>query len=151
MGRRWLSAKRQETARHLAQWKVTDQSPWNDRTLDRSAVRFELLVSQRRLPAWSARSYGGLTFKYDDPNTLLIGGAAGSPVGHIYQIAVTRDGNGHITGFSGSATLYPGPNSTIGQYNDAGLAFGPANVLFVNAILPMSLNRARLVAWRLIR
>ncbi len=36
--------------------------------------------------------YGGLTFKYDDPNTLLIGGAAGSPVGHIYQIAVTRDG-----------------------------------------------------------
>ena len=46
--------------------------------------------------------YGGLTFKYDDPNTLLIGGAAGSPVGHIYQIAVTRDGNGHITGFSGT-------------------------------------------------
>ena len=75
--------------------------------------------------------YGGLTFKYDDPNTLLIGGATGSQVGHIYQIGVIRDGNGHITGFSGSATLYPGPNSTIGQYNDAGLAFGPANVLFV--------------------
>ena len=75
--------------------------------------------------------YGGLTFKYDDPNTLLIGGAAGSPVGHIYQIAVTRDGNGHITGFSGNATLYPGPQSTIGQYNDAGLVFGPTNVLFV--------------------
>ena len=75
--------------------------------------------------------YGGLTFKYDDPNTLLIGGAAGSPVGRIYQIAVTRDGNGHITGFSGIATLYPGAESTIGQYNDAGLAFGPANVLFV--------------------
>ena len=75
--------------------------------------------------------YGGLTFKYDDPNTLLIGGAAGSPVGRIYQIAVTRDGGGHITGFSGSATLYPGAQSTIGQYNDAGLAFGPDNVLFV--------------------
>ena len=59
--------------------------------------------------------YGGLTFKYDDPNTLLIGGAAGSPVGHIYQIAVTRDGNGHITGFSGIATLYPAAGSTIGQ------------------------------------
>ena len=55
--------------------------------------------------------YGGLTFKYDDPNTLLIAGAAGSQVGHIYQIAVTRDGNGHITGFSGTATLYPGPKS----------------------------------------
>src|SRR5262245_6032337 len=67
--------------------------------------------------------YGGLTFKYDDPNTLLIGGAAGSPAGHIYQIGVARDGNGHITGFSGSATLYPGPQSTIGLYNDAGLVF----------------------------
>ena len=75
--------------------------------------------------------YGGLTFKYDDPNTLLIAGAAGSQVGRIYQIAVTRDGNGHITGFSGIATLYPGAGSTIGQFNDAGLAFGPANVLFV--------------------
>jgi len=75
--------------------------------------------------------YGGLTFKYDDPNTLLIGGAAGSPAGHIYQIAVTRDGNGHIVGFNGSATLYPGTGSTIGLYNDAGLVFGPNNVLFV--------------------
>ena len=69
--------------------------------------------------------YGGLTFKYDDPNTLLIAGAAGSQVGRIYQIAVTRDGNGHITGFSGTATLYPGAGSTIGQFNDAGLVFGP--------------------------
>src|SRR6266403_3860647 len=40
-------------------------------------------------------------------------------------------GGGHITGFSGSATFYPGAQSTIGQYNDAGLAFGPNNVLFV--------------------
>ena len=87
--------------------------------------------------------YGGLTFKYDDPNTLLIGGAAGSPVGHIYQIAVTRDGTGHITGFSGSATLYPGPNSTIGQYNDAGLAFGPANVLFVRRYPANELEQSR--------
>jgi len=70
--------------------------------------------------------YGGLTFKYDDPNTLLIAGAAGSQVGRIYQIAVTRDGTGHITGFSGIATLYPGAGSTIGQFNDAGLAFGLA-------------------------
>ena len=69
--------------------------------------------------------------KYDDPNTLLIAGATGSPVDHIYQIAVTRDGNGHITGFSGIATLYPDAGSTIRKFNDAGLAFGPANVLFV--------------------
>jgi len=75
--------------------------------------------------------FGGLTFKYDDPNTLLIAGAAGSQVGRIYQIAVNRDANGHIVGFNGIATLYPGAGSTIGQFNDAGLAFGPANVLFV--------------------
>jgi len=75
--------------------------------------------------------YGGITFKYDDPNTLLIDGAADSPVGHIYQVAVTRDGNGHVSGFVGNATLYPGVGSTIGLYNDAGLAFGPDNVLFV--------------------
>src|SRR5262245_11955484 len=88
-------------------------------------------VLSLRSPPQALTYYGGLTFKYDDPNTLLIGGAAGSPAGHIYQIAVTRDGNGHITGFSGNATLYPGAQSTIGIYNDAGLAFGPDNVLFV--------------------
>src|SRR6476620_745313 len=85
--------------------------------------------------------YGGLTFKYDDPNTLLIAGAAGSQVGRIYQIAVTRDGNGHITGFSGTATLYPAAGSTIGQYNDAGLAFGAANVLFVTRYLTTHLGQ----------
>jgi hypothetical protein len=76
-------------------------------------------------------AYGGLTFKYNDPDTLLIGGAANSQVGRIYQIAVTRGSNGHITGFSGTATLYPNAGSTIGQYNDGGVVFGPDNVLFV--------------------
>ena len=75
-------------------------------------------------------SYGGLTFKYDDPDTILIGGAANTSIGHIYKIAVARDPNGHITGFSGNATLYPGTGSKIGQYNDGGLAFGPGHVLF---------------------
>src|SRR5262245_14477961 len=75
--------------------------------------------------------YGGLTFKYDDPNTLLIAGAAGSGVGRIYQIAVNRDANGHIIGFNGIATPYPGAGSTIRQFNVAGLSFVPVNVLFV--------------------
>ena len=74
--------------------------------------------------------YGGLTFKYDDPNTLLIGGGAGSASGRIYQIPVTRDVNGQITGFSGVATVYPSAESTIGQYNTS-VVFGPDNVLFV--------------------
>ncbi len=76
-------------------------------------------------------SYGGLTFKYNDPNTLLIGGEAASSTGRIYEIGVIRDANGHITGFSGTAQLYPDSSSRIGQYNDGGVAFGPENVLFV--------------------
>lgn len=76
-------------------------------------------------------AYGGLTFKYDDPNTVLIGGGANDSTGRIYQIAVTRDVNRHITGFSGTTTIYPRSTSRIGQYNDGGVAFGPGNVLFV--------------------
>ncbi len=75
--------------------------------------------------------WGALTLKYNDPNTLLIGGAANTANGRIYQIAVTRDANHHITGFSGGATVYPAPNSTIDQYNDGGVVFGPENLLFV--------------------
>ena len=75
--------------------------------------------------------YGGLTFKYDDPNTLLIGGAANSSAGRIYQVGVIRDANMHITGFSGTASVYPIPQAAIGQFNDGGVAFGPQNVLFV--------------------
>jgi len=76
-------------------------------------------------------SYGGLTLKFDDPNTLLIGGNANTSDGRIYQIAVIRDKDMHITGFSGEATLYPTPDSTIGQFVDGGVVFGPADVLFV--------------------
>src|SRR5215470_2327715 len=75
--------------------------------------------------------YGGLTFKYDDPNTLLIGGAANSSAGRIYQVGVIRDANMHITGFSGTARVYPIAQAAIGQFNDGGVAFGPQNVLFV--------------------
>jgi len=74
--------------------------------------------------------YGGLTFKYDDPNTLLVAGGAGGPDGRVYQITVNRDGNGHIVGYSGIATLYPSAESTIGRYNTS-VTFGPDNVLFV--------------------
>src|SRR5438477_2479214 len=75
--------------------------------------------------------FGGLTFKYNDTNTLLIGGGANDSTGRIYQIGVIRGPGGHITGFSNPATLYPTSSSRIGQYNDAGVAFGPENVLFV--------------------
>jgi hypothetical protein len=74
--------------------------------------------------------YGGLTFI--DNNTILIGGNANTQAGHLYTIGVTRDVNGHIVGFSGQATLFGGPNSTIGAFNDGGVVFGPGGVLFAS-------------------
>lgn len=82
-------------------------------------------------------AYGGLTLKFDDTNTLLIGGAGNSAAGSIYSIGVVRDANNHITGFSGAATLF----ATAPQI-DGGLAYGPGNVLFAtgypnNAIMQL--------------
>lgn len=75
--------------------------------------------------------YGGLTFAGD--NTLLIGGNANDEPGRIYSVGVTRDATTHrITGFSGSAELYRGAGSLIGEYNDGGVVFGPGGVLFTS-------------------
>jgi hypothetical protein len=61
-----------------------------------------------------------------DPNTLLIGGFANTASGAIYSIDLVRDSEGHITGFSGSASLY-----AEGEYNDGGVQYGPGGVLFL--------------------
>jgi hypothetical protein len=87
--------------------------------------------------------WGALTLKYDDPNTLLIGGNANTANGRIYQIALTRDANNHINGFSGGVTVYPTPNATIGQYNDGGIVFGPENVLFVTRFPSNELEQSK--------
>ena len=87
--------------------------------------------------------WGGLTLKYDDPNMLLIGGNANTGNGRIYQIAVTRDANNHINGFSGGPTVYPTPNATIGQFNDGGVVFGPENVLFVTRFPSNELEQSK--------
>ena len=87
--------------------------------------------------------WGALTLKYDDPNTLLIGGNANTANGRIYQIPLTRDANNHITGFSGGTTVYPTPNATIGQYNDGGVVFGPENVLFATRFPSNELEQSK--------
>ncbi len=73
-------------------------------------------------------NYGGLTFL--DDNTILIGGAANGASGRLYTIAVERDALGAISGFAGTAQLYGGPDSAIGDYNDGGVVFGQGGVLF---------------------
>ncbi|HZR79597.1 MAG TPA: myxococcus cysteine-rich repeat containing protein [Candidatus Binatia bacterium] len=71
--------------------------------------------------------YGGLTIKFDDPDTLLLGGGANSAVGKLYAVPLVRDQSGHITGFAGTAAAYaPAPGI------DGGLVYGPSNVLFVS-------------------
>jgi len=67
--------------------------------------------------------YGGIAF--ENPSTLLIGGFANNSSGEIYAIGVTRGVGGHITGFSGTATIL-----SDGAYNDGGLQYGPGGVLF---------------------
>ena len=69
--------------------------------------------------------YGGLTFLSGDPNTMLLGTHANYGDAAIDQVGVTRDGSGHITGFSGSASqVATAPNI------DSGLEYGPGGVLF---------------------
>ncbi|HWA83499.1 MAG TPA: PEP-CTERM sorting domain-containing protein [Fimbriimonadaceae bacterium] len=70
-------------------------------------------------------NYGGLTLVYNDPNTLLIGGAANGASGALYSVSVVRDGDGHITGFNGSAQQF-----ATAPYNDGGVVYGQDNVLF---------------------
>ena len=71
-------------------------------------------------------NYGGLTFKFGDPDTLLIGGAANGGGGAVYSIGVARDpGTGSISGFSGPAVLLANT-----PFIDGGLAYGPDEILF---------------------
>ena len=78
-------------------------------------------------PAGVPPLLGGLTFLAGDLNTLLIGGEANGAGGAIYRLALTRDMNGHITGF-GPATLF-----STAPFIDGGLSYGPGGVLFYTA------------------
>lgn len=70
--------------------------------------------------------YGGLTLKFDDPNTLLIGGNANDKPGALYSISVVRDAENHITGFTGNAVRF-----CDAAWNDGGVVYGPNAVLFL--------------------
>ena len=109
-----------------------------------SNYTFASLGSVPGLPA----SYGGLTLKANDPNTLLVGGHANASNGGIYAVSVVRDSGNHITGFSGSASLFASAPRI-----DGGLAYGPGDVLFyttyssntIGEILPGSASADKIV------
>ena len=70
---------------------------------------------------------GGLTFLSGDPDTLIIGGGANEAFGMLYRVQLVRDVDGHVTGFSGSATLF-----AEAPFNDGGVSYGPSEVLFLS-------------------
>jgi PEP-CTERM motif len=72
-------------------------------------------------------NFGGLTLLAGNPNKLLIGGSANTLGGGLYTVDVVRDINGHITGFSGTASLFGSA-----PYNDGGITYGPGGVLFAS-------------------
>jgi hypothetical protein len=79
------------------------------------------------VPGVPPQKYGGLTLTTGPcSSTLLIGGEANYPRGKLYAATVTRDGMGHITGFTGPAKVFEDA-----AYNDGGVTYGPGGVLFL--------------------
>lgn len=78
-------------------------------------------------------NYGGLLIRAGTQNTLWIGGAANSLVGVIYEIQVSRDGDGHINGFIGEAV----PRLTA-PYNDGGIAYHPTSGVLFYSMWPVN-------------
>lgn len=69
---------------------------------------------------------GGLVIRAEEPNTLYIGGAANSSSGIVARIGLTRDTDGHISGFGcAEPELF-----ALAPYIDGGLFFAPGGVLF---------------------
>ncbi len=93
-------------------------------------------------------NYGGICFKYNDPNTLLIGGSANNAAGVIYSIQLQRNCTGGIMGFVGRAQFFASAPSI-----DGGLAYGPNHVLFyttynnntIGQILPGETTPAKII------
>ena len=70
---------------------------------------------------------GPIVFPPGDSDTLIYGTSANSDdTGVLNSIAVVRDGNGHITGFSGDPTFVANADG-----NDGGADFAPNGTLFV--------------------
>ena len=93
------------------------------------AEPFDAAYSVRDIgsPPGVPASLGGLTLKAGTNDRLLIGGAANGASGALYEIGVTRDAQGHITGFvEQEATRY-----ADAAYNDGGVTYGPGGVLFL--------------------
>jgi hypothetical protein len=86
---------------------------------------------------------GGLVFRANDPNTLLIGGAANTFSGKIYKITVVRDASQHVTGFTGTATFFADAHGIGSGGIDGGLTYGPNGLLFYTSYSDNSLGQLK--------
>jgi hypothetical protein len=84
-------------------------------------------------------NYGGVTFKHDDLDVLLIGGSAANLNGALYAIRVKRAPNGAIVGFEGTATRHASAPNV-----DGGVQFGPNHVIFFTRYRNSELGQIKL-------
>jgi hypothetical protein len=84
------------------------------------------------VPTRIVAAIGALTFK--DSNTLLVDVNTYQATAELDAVTVTRGTGGHITGFSGTGTLFANA-----PYVDGGLQYGPGGVLFYTAFGPNQL------------
>lgn len=70
-------------------------------------------------------AFGGLTFNYQDPNTLMIGGSASTPDAAIYAVRVRRNQYQQIVGFLGNARFVAQSPGIDKGGLDAGLTYSP--------------------------
>ncbi len=82
------------------------------------------------LPAFQ----GGILFKSDDPDTVLVVGNTGSPQAGLYSCKVTRDATGHINGFTGIARKVATLNEPSGGGAAGSLSYGPNGSIFFSTI-----------------
>lgn len=88
-------------------------------------------------------AYGGVTFKYDDANILLLGGAANSFIADVFQVRVARDIDGHIISFGCEPAAFFCDAFGVTGGIDGGLAFGPGNVLFYTTYADHQIGQVR--------
>lgn len=69
--------------------------------------------------------YGGLVFARHDPDLILVTAPPITSSAKIYEVRVTRDATGHVTGFTGTPVAVANL-----QNGDGGMAYGPEGVLF---------------------
>jgi len=91
---------------------------------------------------------GGLVIDPANPNVLLIGGNANSSAGNLYAVPLTRNAQGNITGFAGTATVVSTcPNNDGGMFLQNGVVlFTRYSTNAVGQIAPGSATMTKSIA-----